>query len=131
MGAGLTPFVLLCQVCFCGRYIVLFPVWPAAEPAAFSSLRTKGGFLVSATWNNATQAVDDGINITATAPDCQECVLQDPFCTATNKAIPVVTCSGGRQQREVTRVAPDRLRWSMKAGETCVVARAAELDETL
>ena len=112
-----------------GRYIALFPVWPAAEPAAFSSLRTKGGFLVSATWNNATQAVDDGISITATAPDCKECVLQDPFGTAANpsKAVPVVTCSGGSQQRKATRVAPDHIRWSMKPGDTCVVARAAEL----
>jgi len=31
-----------------GAYVELFPVWPPEEPATFTNLRTKGGFLISA-----------------------------------------------------------------------------------
>lgn len=31
-----------------GDYLELFPVWPASEPASFANLRTKGGFIVTA-----------------------------------------------------------------------------------
>jgi hypothetical protein len=45
--------------------IRLFPFWPAAEPASFSQLLTKGGLLVSASWDNATQAVLSPVTVRA------------------------------------------------------------------
>ena len=48
-----------------GNYIELFPVWPPSEPASFSQLRAKGGFLVSAAWDNSTRAVGS-CSVTAT-----------------------------------------------------------------
>ena len=47
-----------------GRYIHVFPAWPKSEPASFTTLRAKGGFLVSATWNNVTRQAD-GVVVTA------------------------------------------------------------------
>ena len=47
-----------------GRYIQVFPAWPKSEPASFTTLRAKGGFLVSAAWNNVTRQAE-GVIITA------------------------------------------------------------------
>jgi len=46
-----------------GKYIELFPVWPVDQPATFSTLRTKGAFLVSAAYING---VVQNVSITAT-----------------------------------------------------------------
>ena len=43
----------------------LFPFWPAGEPAAFTSLLAKGGFLVTARYDNASRAVVSPVQITA------------------------------------------------------------------
>lgn len=40
-----------------GYVLTLFPFWPRDQPASFTSLLAKGGFLVSAVYDNATQAV--------------------------------------------------------------------------
>ena len=60
-----------------GRYIVLFPMWPEDEPASFATLRTKGGFLVSAAWNSTARAVVSPVTITSTAAG--PCALQHPW----------------------------------------------------
>merc|ERR1711970_1030928 len=41
------------------RHIELFPAWPLDAPASFSRLRAKGGFVVSAAWNNETQSLEN------------------------------------------------------------------------
>lgn len=43
----------------------LFPFWPEDEPAAFENLLAKGGFAVSAAYNNVTRAVRSPIAVTA------------------------------------------------------------------
>lgn len=74
-----------------GNYIELFPVWPASHPASFSQLRAKGGFLVSASWNNITRSVSS-CSITATVLP-GSVVLLNPW----GAAVAVrVTCNGAR-----------------------------------
>jgi hypothetical protein len=49
-----------------GAYVhTLFPFWPADEPAAFSTLLAKGGFEMSAAYDNATRAVAAPVTVTA------------------------------------------------------------------
>ena len=43
----------------------LFAMWPRDEPAAFSGLLAKGGFAVSAAYDNTTQAVVSPITVVA------------------------------------------------------------------
>jgi len=122
-----------------GRYIVLFPVWPKAEPASFERLRTKGGFLVSATWDNATRAVATtttttaaaaaatalhggttaAVTIEATAEDCTSCTLQAPWGSGAALA---VSCGG---VSVAIAVDGDRVSWPMKRGDVCTVLPAA------
>jgi len=99
-----------------GRYIALFPMWPRGEPASFASLRAKGGFLVSATWDNLKFSVANQVIIVATAPDCTECVLLHPWPNDTIS--PLVTCDG--QSRQLTH-RDGRLAWPMKHEERCTV----------
>lgn len=100
-----------------GRYIVLFPMWPTMQPASFTTLRTKGGYLVSASWDVATQTVSEPVQITATVTG--NCTLQHPWPTQTQSAVPRVHCP---DERSVTWDGPDRVTWSIRAGETCVIS---------
>lgn len=45
--------------------LALFPFWPTDEPAAFETLLAKGGFTVSAAYDNATRAVRSPVAVTA------------------------------------------------------------------
>ena len=44
-------------------YVQVFPLWPAAERASFSTLLVKGGFAVSASYDNVTAVVSSPIII--------------------------------------------------------------------
>jgi hypothetical protein len=62
--------------------IRLFPVWrhaAGAGPASFTGLRTKGAFVVSASWSNATDEVS---NLTTTSDAGQPCSLFSPWARA-------------------------------------------------
>lgn len=45
--------------------LALFPSWPPEEPAAFQRLLAKGGFLVSAGYDNATRAIVSPLRVVA------------------------------------------------------------------
>jgi len=102
-----------------GRYIVLFPMWPATQPASFTTLRTKGGFLVSASWDPHVQAVADPVEITATVTG--NCTLQNPWALGRRDgaASPVIHCP---DQRSASADGADRVTWAMRAGETCILS---------
>lgn len=57
-------------------HIELFPTWPRDEPASFTKLRAKGGFLVSANWNNVTLRAE---NLTVVATSRTHCVIKNPW----------------------------------------------------
>ena len=99
-----------------GRYISLFPVWPNDQPASFQSLRTKGGFLVSAAYDAQAKTVKEGIVIVATAPDCTSVVLQNPWIKVTL----VVVCDGTARKVAMHN---GRASWAMRVGEKCVVSK--------
>lgn len=97
-----------------GNYIELFPVWPPSEPARFSQLRAKGGFIVSAAWDNITRAVSS-CSIIATVPGQVD--LLNPW-PKTNVS---VTCGGAGLQVNVN----DRwVSWRAKVGVPCNVHKA-------
>jgi hypothetical protein len=100
-----------------GNYIELFPVWPPSEPASFSQLRAKGGFLVSAAWDNSTRAVGS-CSVTATVLP-GDVHLLNPWPESSKVA---VTCGGSSV--EVT--SSERwLSWTPpKVGVPCSVRKA-------
>ena len=54
-----------------GGRLRFFPVWPTARPAAFTTLRAVGGFLVSATFTPGASGGQVGADITSTVGgDC-------------------------------------------------------------
>ena len=95
--------------------IHLFPAWPRAEPAEFTTLRTKGAFLVSAKWDHVHAAATD-VAITATVLS-PKVSLASPFGAAAKTA--KMQCSSGG--RTVAVDARGVLEWSMKAGEVCAI----------
>lgn len=99
-----------------GRFIVLFPFWPAQQPATFTRLRTKGGFIVSAAWNNVSAAVESPVTIIATVTG--NCTLQHPW--PQDGQLPTVSCPA---PRAAISDGTDRFLWFMAAGETCTVNR--------
>ena len=70
--------------------IHLFPAWPRKEPAAFTTLRAKGAFLVSASWDHV-HATATGVAITATVAS-PRVSLASPFPATVKKA--TTRCSG-------------------------------------
>ena len=103
-----------------GLFIELFPFWPAQETASFSTLRTKGGWLVSA---SKASGVVSGVTIEATVPGTVR--LVDPWAGAAEAAAtiacspapaspPVPITSAGGQQGLLT--------WTMSVGQGCKVS---------
>jgi hypothetical protein len=66
-------------------------VWPPSHSASFSKLRSKGGFIVSARWDNASRTVAD-VSIEATVLP-GGCTLLNPWDEASINNI-TVTCDG-------------------------------------
>lgn len=97
-----------------GGPIILFPVWPGEHPATFRQLRTKGGFLVSA--SQAAGAVGEDVEITATAPPpSRTCQLHNPWPAAPPPAS--VVCNN--QPRTVKVLPGGVLAWAMDDGDVC------------
>ena len=63
-----------------GGILHLFPAWPRNEPASFATLRAKGAYLVSASWDPAAQTAKD-VSITATVFS-PKVTLASPFAGA-------------------------------------------------
>ena len=115
-----------------GLFIEVFPFFPADEPAAFTTLRSKGGWLVSAS-QSASGLVSD-VQIVATVTGT--CRLVDPWATrggsstAINSlsAMPTVACAPSPLAPPVTRTSVGRrqglLSWTMNAGQRCNVSAA-------
>ena len=105
-----------------GPSIVLFPAWPPDEPAAFTSLRTKGAFLVNATWNSERRRVE-GLGLTATVRG--HCRLVHPWLTTEEDPSVHVECAGQSDGGAPTRSfrlkaeVDGFLAWEMEAGEAC------------
>ena len=106
-------------------HIALFPAWPEDEPAAFTSLRAKGAFLVSATWNHVSREVE-GLEITAAV--AAQCRVVQPWRRLASSARVHAKCrgpgegsSGESPARYVAMGADEHgmLAWDMEEGETC------------
>ena len=89
---------------------------PQAEPAAFTTLRAKGAYLVSAAWDPKSRAAHS-VSITATV-DSPHVSLASPFGPAVRKV--ALRCGEGKGQT-VGVDAQGKLGWAMGAGETCAV----------
>lgn len=63
---------------YSARVLRLFPVWRGANggPASFHGLRAKGGFVVSASYDNATDHV---FNVSITSDVGQRCAVLSPW----------------------------------------------------
>jgi hypothetical protein len=105
----------------------LFPFWPAEEPAAFTTLLAKGGFLVSAAWSNATRAVASPVTVSAAyalpgvaAPTC---CMYDMYGGGPAGGL-AVTCAGAAVP---ATWAPDGRSFCFAAplGAQCSVAKGA------
>lgn len=97
--------------------ILLFPAWPRDEPAAFTTLRVKGAFLVSASWNPADQSAA-GVTLAATV-DSPRVSLVNPF--RRNSSSVSLCCSVG-SPRTINVDADGRFVWEMVGGEVCSIA---------
>jgi len=92
----------------------LFPAWPPAEPAAFTTLRAKGAFLVSAAWDPVRRTAT-GVRVEATVAS-PRVALASPFPPSVK--VVALRCSK-TPQRLVDVDARGVLAWSMAAGEVC------------
>lgn len=106
-----------------GRYIHLFPVWPEEDPASFTSLRVKGAFLVSASWNNVSRSVSDVV-IEATVSS--SCNLRNPWASSTATLL-----CGDRQEVMTAATTTLWFTWSMSEGEKCELKPQQDRPELL
>eukprot|EP01065_Artemidia_motanka_P032904 TRINITY_DN39886_c0_g1_i1.p1 TRINITY_DN39886_c0_g1~~TRINITY_DN39886_c0_g1_i1.p1 ORF type:complete len:762 (+),score=211.77 TRINITY_DN39886_c0_g1_i1:54-2339(+) len=90
-----------------GKFIQLFPVWPKGHSASFKNLRTKGAFLVSASWDSAAATVSA---VTVEATVASTCTLVNPWFPKDVRVCTGATLSGAR------------VSWSMKPGAPCGVS---------
>ena len=109
-----------------GLFIELFPFFPRDEPASFTTLRSKGGWLVSA--NQSARGLVSGVVIVATVDDA--CHLIDPWRSSDsggNSHMPAVSCEPSPAAPSVVRTSVGGrdgvLSWNMTAGQSCNVDR--------
>ena len=104
-----------------GEFIVLFPTWPAGEPASFVNLLAKGGWRVSAAWDPAASA-PTGVTITSAAggAGARTCRLANPWASAAS--VVVVRC-GGRPVAVSSHPhdGGELLSWPAAEGAVCTV----------
>ena len=110
-----------------GVFIELFPFFPRDEPASFTTLRSKGGWLVSA--NQSARGLVSGVVIVATVDDT--CHLIDPWRSSDsgdNSHMPAVSCEPSPAAPSVVRTSVGGrdgvLSWNMTAGQSCNVDRS-------
>ena len=100
-----------------GKFIVLFPAWPVAEPASFVNLLAKGGWRVSAGWDaSARAAIDVTITNAVQGSGVRTCWLQNPWGSTSG----VVTCGG--KAVAVAREG-ELLSWPAPEGAACSVGK--------
>ena len=111
-----------------GLFIELFPFFPRDEPASFTTLRSKGGWLVSA--NQSASGLVSGVVIVATTVDETTCHLIDPWQShnrGDNSRLPTVSCEPDPAAPSVVRTSVGGrdgvLSWNMTAGQSCNVDR--------
>lgn len=100
--------------------IFLFPTWPVSEPASFVTLRVKGAFLVSSTWD-PTQQKAVGTVITATENSPPTVTLSALSLSQTVVTAVEVTCDNGGVSRTLKVDSGGLVRWSIAHGERCDV----------
>jgi hypothetical protein len=100
--------------------IRLFPVWrktAGAGPASFHGLRAKGGWVVSASYNNLTDEVSD-VQIRSDAG--RPCALLSPWARASGVGAVAVTTMAGAEEVPVSWRSNDErgaiLEWNTTAG---------------
>lgn len=108
-----------------GLYIKLFPFFPKNEPAAFTTLRSKGGWLVSAA-QSALGVISD-VRIEATVAGTNTVRLLSPW-GGNRSTLPEhvhVVCSSSPTSPNVTLSAAGSrtglLTWTMVGGQACTV----------
>ena len=108
-----------------GIFIEIFPFFPRDEPASFTTLRSKGGWLVSA--NQSELGLISGVMIVATVSDT--CHLVDPWrrSDSGDSHLPIVSCEPNPAAPSVVRTTVGGragvLSWDMRAGQSCHVDR--------
>ena len=106
--------------------LLLFPFWPASEPASFAGLLAKGGFAVSAAYDNATRAVASPVLVLAqhtwAGAPAGAARLFDPWGGGPGSV--TVTC-GGTRASVAWGPAPGVLSWPAPLGVPCEVAQIA------
>jgi len=101
-------------------YARLFPVWPMAQPAAFSGLLSKGGFAWSANYT-ANVGVSSPVGVTAQYAS-GACAALNPWPELGRSGV-TVTCGGGTPT--LTWIDVDEgevFQWSMTMGQQCTVS---------
>ena len=110
----------------CGPWALsLFPSWPLDEPAAFETLLAKGGFLVSAAYDNVTHSVASPVRVVAKFADAR-CTLVAPW--PGDGAPAAVDCGAGAVPVDVAPRgggAPVLLSFDAPAGAVCAVSRSS------
>lgn len=109
-----------------GNCLFLFPVWPEKHPAAFKNLRSKGGFLVSATWDSNKKEVASGVTIESTLGYSRNVTMLDPWFNASSPKTPFVACANPGAPAQVREVNRDieRVVFTIKVHETCVIRQS-------
>ena len=106
-----------------GLFIEVFPFFPPNESAAFTTLRSKGGWLVSA--NQSASGLVSDVQIEATVSET--CRLADPWAAASGpgSSMPTVACAPNPAAPPITRTSAGGrhglLTWGMNAGQRCSV----------
>ena len=102
-----------------GLHIQLFPAWPVDEPASFETLRAKGSFVVSASWDANTRSPRD-VRIVADRVSDGSCGLV----VGTNRAVEVQCAGAGARGFKALHLCGDaagRVRWPVSGGAVCSV----------
>ena len=98
--------------------IHLFPSWPVAEPASFTTLRAKGAFLVSASWDPKARAAT-GVCVTATVASPRVALAVAAFGGAVPPPLKLRCLVGSAHTERTVSSSGGRYEWPMASGEVC------------
>jgi hypothetical protein len=101
-----------------GGYIALFERWPVGENASFTTLRAKGGFLVSAALRSG---VVDSVVITSEAGE--PAILATPWVSSGSHSLSVIDVATGASVGVRGDAVAGTFRWNTTAGRTYAVSR--------
>ena len=108
-----------------GDFIVLFPVWPADQPAGFTGLLAKGGFEVSA--SKSAAGVVGHLSVVGLAT--RKCTIKTPWPTSPPSGTTVRCGSSGAAAVDWSA---DKVFFSFSApaGVNCTVSNSGSLTST-